>query len=130
MTAIKLANTDLDASHHRNKAVFMALFGMGKKLGQTLLAAILSLAIVFPFAWVIFTAVKSRRELPLNPLGVPFEWHWENFIQAWKVGHFDRYFMNSVYVAIPTVTAILVLSTLAASRPFVLPLGSPVSAGV
>lgn len=114
MAAIKLANAELNAGYRRNKAVFRHLFGMGKKIGLTLLAAILSLAIVFPFAWVIFTAVKSRYELPRNPLGVPIEWHWENFIQAWKVGHFDRYFMNSIYVAIPTVIAILVLSTLAA----------------
>jgi raffinose/stachyose/melibiose transport system permease protein len=47
-------------------------------------------------------------------LGIPAEWHWENFGEAWQVGHFDRYFLNSVYVVIPTVLIILVFSTLAA----------------
>lgn len=100
--------------YQRGKLALRDISRRGKGLVQTLIAGILSLAIVFPFAWVIFTAVKSRWELPRNPLGVPIQWQWGNFAQAWKVGHFDRYFMNSIYVAVPTIIGILVLSTLAA----------------
>ncbi len=32
---------------------------------------------------------------------------------AWHVGHFDRYFMNIVYVVVPTVIFALILSTVA-----------------
>ncbi len=62
----------------------------------------------------MFTAVKTRREIPRNPLGIPQEWHFENFLNAWEVGHFDRYFMNSIYVVIPTVILVLILSLLIA----------------
>lgn len=65
--------------------------------------------------WVLFTAIKTRREIALNPLGIPQEWHFENFLIAWKVGHFDRYFMNSIYVVIPTVLLVLILSLLIAN---------------
>jgi raffinose/stachyose/melibiose transport system permease protein len=88
-----------------------------KRVGRgvaTLSALFFSLFVLIPFAWVIFTAVKSRREVPRNPLGIPAEWHWGNFGEAWRVGHFDRYFLNSIYVVIPTVLIILVFSTLAA----------------
>lgn len=80
----------------------------------TLWACCFSLFVLVPFAWVIFTAVKSRWEVPRNPLGIPAEWHWENFSEAWRVGHFDRYFLNSVYVVIPTVIIILAFATTAA----------------
>lgn len=99
---------------HTGKGGLRSLMPKLRRGGLTLIAICLSLGVLVPFGWVIFTAVKTRYELPRNPLGFPVEWRWENFIDAWNVGHFDRYFMNSVYVVIPTVIAVLVLSTLAA----------------
>jgi raffinose/stachyose/melibiose transport system permease protein len=103
-----------EQSRKPRRSMFRRITSRLRQVGFTISAALLSLGVLFPFAWMLFTAVKSRRELPRNPLGLPAEWHWENFLEAWKVGHFDRYFMNSVYVAVPTVVAILVLSTLCA----------------
>jgi raffinose/stachyose/melibiose transport system permease protein len=84
------------------------------RLLTTVFAALLSLSVMIPFAWVLFTALKSRRDLAFNPLGMPDEWLWENFPKAWTQGHFGQFFLNSVLVAIPTVTLVLVLSTLSA----------------
>jgi raffinose/stachyose/melibiose transport system permease protein len=81
---------------------------------MTLAAMIFSLFVLVPFAWVIFTSVKSQKELSHNPLGIPMEWQWGNYVEAWTRGHFDRYLLNSVLVAIPTVALVLVCSTLAA----------------
>jgi raffinose/stachyose/melibiose transport system permease protein len=78
------------------------------------LAAFFSIGVLAPFFSILLTAIKSRREIPYNPLGLPQEWHFENFILAWQQGHFNRYFMNSIYTVIPTVILVLVLSTLAA----------------
>jgi raffinose/stachyose/melibiose transport system permease protein len=84
------------------------------RLSGTVTAALLSLAVLVPFSWVVSTALKSRRDLAFNPLGLPSEWLWQNFSNAWTQGHFSQFFLNSVLVAIPTVTLVLVLSTLAA----------------
>lgn len=84
------------------------------KITWTLAGAVLTLGIFVPFSFVIFTSLKSRDELPWNPLGFPMSFEWGNYAEAWQRGHFDRYFMNSVYIAIPTVILVLVLSTLAA----------------
>jgi len=83
-------------------------------LSTSLSALLFSLFVLIPFAWVIFTAVKSRWEVARNPLGLPADWQWANFAEAWRVGHFDRYFLNSIYVVVPTVLIVLVFSTLAA----------------
>jgi raffinose/stachyose/melibiose transport system permease protein len=80
----------------------------------TAFAALLSLSVLIPFSWVFFTALKSRKDLAFNPLGMPAEWSWGNFPKAWTQGHFGQFFLNSVLVAIPTVTLVLVLSTLTA----------------
>lgn len=84
------------------------------RLGITVFIAALSLLVIVPFAWVLFTAVKARSEIARNPLGLPKVWRFGNFLEAWRVGHFGRYFMNSVYVALPTVLLVLVLSLLIA----------------
>lgn len=81
---------------------------------MTLVAVLLSLPILVPSAWSVFTALKSKKELAHNPLGIPTEWQWGNFAEAWTRGHFGRYFLNSVYVSVATVILVLVLSTLAA----------------
>ncbi len=79
-----------------------------------MVGTLLSLGIFIPFSFVVFTSLKSRNELPWNPLGFPWSIEWGNYVEAWQRGHFDRYFMNSVYVAVPTVILVIVLSTLAA----------------
>jgi raffinose/stachyose/melibiose transport system permease protein len=84
------------------------------RLWATVAAIVFSLFVLVPFTWVIFTSVKSQKELSHNPLGVPTEWQLGNFAEAWTRGHFDTYFVNSVLVAIPTVALVLVCSTLAA----------------
>lgn len=89
-------------------------FTRASRLGITLFATSLSLLVLIPFAWVLFTAVKTRQDIARNPLGIPGDWHLENFLNAWQVGHFDRYFMNSVYVVIPTVLLVLIMSLLIA----------------
>ena len=85
-----------------------------RRLWTTFAAVAFSLFVLVPFTWVIFTSVKSQKELSHNPLGVPMDWQWGNFAEAWTRGHFDRYFLNSILVAIPTVALVLVCSTLAA----------------
>lgn len=83
------------------------------KIVPNAVAWIVGLVGLVPFAWMIMGALKSRADVGDNPLGLPAVWHWENIAEAWRVGHFDRYFMNSVYIAVPTVVGVLVLSTLA-----------------
>lgn len=95
------------------RAVWRNLTAQGK-LGGTVLAVFLSLFVLVPFSWAFLSALKSSQDLAFNPLGLPQEWLWENFVVAWERGRFGTYLVNSVIVAVPTVLLVLVLSTLAA----------------
>lgn len=99
------------SSASARKRGFQERFG---KFIQTLLAALLSLIAVIPMFWVISSAFKDRGRVISDPLGLPGIWHWENFITAWKQGHFGVYFLNSILVVIPVVFFVLLFCMMAA----------------
>lgn len=67
---------------------------------RQLLMAALSIAMAFPFFWMVSSAVKTNDEIwqfpptlwPSNPL-------WHNFKEAWLAAPFAQYVFNSVFVA-------------------------------
>ncbi len=65
-----------------------------------------------PVVWVGLGSLRSEREIMRRPLGLPTELHWENFPEAWVVGRFGQYFLNSFIVAVPVVAAVVLLSAL------------------
>jgi ABC-type glycerol-3-phosphate transport system permease component len=88
-----------------------------RKTGLTIavhvVAIAAALAPILPVVWVMFTALKERNRIVIDPLSPPAVAHWQNFPDAWQVGKFDRYFLNSVFVAVPTVVIVLVVALLA-----------------
>jgi len=75
-----------------------------------------ALLMIFPFVWMLSTAVKTNAEvfnfsLRLWPQN---GWHWENFQQAWSVLPFTRYYINSLFVAFSVTVGQVTTSALAA----------------
>jgi raffinose/stachyose/melibiose transport system permease protein len=68
--------------------------------------------ILYPFSIVIFTALKTEDEIAFDPLGIPRYLHFENFISAWKTGHFGKYFINSIVVSFPITIGTVAFSSL------------------
>ena len=53
---------------------------------------------------------QGNRVEPTRP---PTTFNWQNYVEAWTVGRFGKYFANSVIVTIPIVVGTVVLSCLA-----------------
>ncbi|BDR59660.1 sugar ABC transporter permease [Xylocopilactobacillus apicola] len=70
---------------------------------------------IFPFFWMISTAVKTPSEAATVP---PMLWpkhpHWGNFVDAFKSAPFARYLFNSLLVTFCTTAAQMFTSILAA----------------
>jgi raffinose/stachyose/melibiose transport system permease protein len=81
---------------------------------STLTAGFLSLFAVVPLPWVLTTSVRTKPEILRDPLGLPTEFHFGNYVEAWVAGNFSQYFLNSLLVVVPTVAGVLALSLLAA----------------
>jgi raffinose/stachyose/melibiose transport system permease protein len=77
------------------------------------------LLVVLPFISIALASFKTPTELIGSTFNLPQEWRWTNYEQAWTQAHFDWYFRNSIYVALPVVavsTAFSVLSGYAFGR--------------
>jgi len=82
-----------------------AYAGWGSRAAWTVVVAciaILALASLFPFVWMLLTSFKSNAEINMMPPTiVPLEWHPSNYQSAWMKPEstFGRYFYNTFIVA-------------------------------
>lgn len=84
-----------------------------RSVTSTAIAGFLSLFAVVPLLWVVTTSLRTKPEILREPLGLPSALNWQNYVEAWTVGNFSQYFVNSLLVAIPTVFGVLALSLFA-----------------
>lgn len=84
-----------------------------RSVTSTAIAGFLSLFAVVPLLWVATTSLRTKPEILREPLGLPSALNWQNYVEAWTVGNFSQYFVNSLLVAIPTVFGVLALSLFA-----------------
>jgi len=84
-------------------------------LPVTLIVVVLGLASLFPFLWMVRSALMSNLEIyqfPPHPL--PGKWRWDNFSYAVTLLPFGRYLVNTLLITIPSVFGVLLTSTMAA----------------
>ncbi|WP_202815320.1 carbohydrate ABC transporter permease [Aureimonas sp. AU12] len=72
-----------------------------------------SLFVTMPLAWMVFAALKTRREIFASPLGLPGQFDLSAFRRAWRVGVGD-FLLNSLLITSVTVALIVVASAAAA----------------
>jgi ABC-type glycerol-3-phosphate transport system permease component len=68
---------------------------------------------LYPILLVVSTAFKDPLDVAVDPFGVFTSFSLENFKAAWEFGNFDDYLLNTVYVTVPTVILVVVLSSMA-----------------
>lgn len=70
---------------------------------------------LFPFYWMLTTALKSMLEaVRIPPTWWPSEIHFENYAQAWQATNFLHYLKNTVIVTVLTVVGQLLFCVPAA----------------
>ena len=73
------------------------------------------LCTLVPCILIVVTSLRVTKEIIQSGLfGNITVLHWENYIEAWNVGHFSQYFLNSVIIAFWSVIGVIVLSVLGA----------------
>lgn len=72
-----------------------------------------SLTVLVPLAWMVVSALKTKREIFVHPFALPAELQWGNFERAWGQG-LGTYLANSLLVTAVSVALIVLTSTLAA----------------
>lgn len=85
----------------------------GVRLSTHIILLIGAVIAALPFVWMVLTSFKSYQEFITGQL-IPGALRLGNYVEAWRMAPFGRYFLNSIFIAAATVIAVLVTSTLAA----------------
>ncbi len=73
----------------------------------------LSVLTLFPLVLTISTALKTAKDVTVNPFGLFSSFSIENLVTAWTVGNFSSYVLNSFLLSVPSTLLVVVLSTMA-----------------
>lgn len=81
--------------------------------GRWILGAVLVVAFLFPFYWVLVTSLnRPNQVLQFPPVFLP-HWQWANYIRAWTEAPWLHYFANTIFIAGLTTLLVLLTSLLA-----------------
>ena len=70
---------------------------------------------VLPLTILIFNSLKSDTEVNSNRFGPPLQGiRWQNFVEAWDLGHFSVTMRNSAVLIFGTIPGVLVVAGMAA----------------
>lgn len=85
------------------------------RLGTQIILLTISLVIGLPFFWMVTTSLKSPAEVAIFP---PIWWpkviRWDNFITAWNLAPFGRFYLNSTITASTGVVLEVAIASLSA----------------
>ena len=86
--------------------------------GSYTLLAVVAIAMVVPFLWMITTSLKGAHEVyRVPPTLVPSELHWENFTHVLDTVPFGRFYLNTIIVT-TIITASQVATAVLAAYVF------------
>ncbi len=83
----------------QNRKRHSALWYLGRIATHMVLIAA-CLVIGLPFFWMLITSVKSPAEVAIfPPIWWPKTFRWDNFVTAWNLAPFGRFYLNSLITA-------------------------------
>lgn len=83
-------------------------------ISTNLLFAIIGSIMMLPIYYLVVTTFKTPNDAAASPLGLPKHIMFDNYINAFTAMHFPRAFMNNLIIASFAVTALIIVSSMAA----------------
>ncbi len=90
---------------------------MKKIIGKTLIAVFLIILMILtlgPLVWTVISSFKTAGELMLRPWSMPATAQFKNYADAWRLGNFETYFMNSIIITAVSLLLMILFSAMAA----------------
>ena len=70
---------------------------------------------IVPMVFLLMLSLRTKVDIIREGvLSIPDRLHFENYVTAWKTGHFSTYFSNSIMISVISVVGVVVLATLIA----------------
>ena len=77
------------------------------------LLAGMAVFVLMPVILVISTTLKTPADVRVNPFGLFTSFSFENIVNAWTVGRFSDYVLNSFLLTVPSTAIVVVVSVMA-----------------
>jgi len=107
----------VDSTSQKSPSINKPIFSFApSRINQIMSYVVLTVGAVIslvPFMWMIFKSVMSLGDA-MGSAFIPTELHLDNYAEAWKIGNFSEYFINSILITLITLAGELVVSILAA----------------
>lgn len=72
------------------------------------------LLVIGPLVWTLISSFKTSREIFGNPFGLPAEWSFTNFVNAWVKSEIGVAFLNTVIVVGVALVLVMLLGAMCA----------------
>ncbi|MGE8079843.1 carbohydrate ABC transporter permease [Peribacillus loiseleuriae] len=79
-----------------------------------IIGILLAIVWLVPFYLMVVNAFKTKRDIFADTLGLPEEWTWDNFVQAFVQLGFIKAFGNSLFITAVSTLIIIICSAMAA----------------
>ncbi|MBM7556958.1 carbohydrate ABC transporter permease [Halanaerobacter jeridensis] len=85
-----------------------------KKIAVYTVLIISTIVVLFPFFWMVSTALKTRSEILSQSISLlPNDLNWGNFARAWNKTNFGRQFFNSMFMSLSVTFGQIITSAMA-----------------
>lgn len=81
-----------------------------KKIGMYILMAIITILVVFPFAWMLILSFKTNSEILSTPLSLPKTFNFDNYKHALETLNFPKLYGNTIFVCVISLVIELVIT--------------------
>lgn len=93
------------------------MISKNKKRAMNIGTALITLLVVFPFAWMLLLSLKSNSEIMASPLSMPEHISLDNYRRAMQILNYGQLYGNTIFVCL---TAIVLELTITFCSSFVI----------
>ncbi|MBY6060758.1 carbohydrate ABC transporter permease [Microbacterium esteraromaticum] len=76
--------------------------------------AVWSIVVILPMLWTLVGSFKTTKEIFASPFGLPADWNFDNYVNAWVKNNFGGMFLNTVIVVGVALVLVMVLGAMCA----------------
>lgn len=111
-----ITKKQIDLAPAKNK--FLSLKAVSKSkisdMIKNIILTIFSVFVIYPLLWLVANSLKNRADMVVNSLNlIPKKIFWNNYSEAWVIGSLGKRFINTLIVAVATVSIVIVFCYLA-----------------
>lgn len=111
ITEAAIRTTDASSRGHQRRFI-KKRNTLAQTITHLVLIALAAITLM-PVLLVISTTLKTPQDVRVNPFGLFTSFSFQNIVDAWTVGRFSDYLLDSILLSVPSTVLVVAISTMA-----------------